>query len=221
MIHFSDIFFQYFSPHNFPVPDTMGRWYLHKYSSLYTRAGVIFVWKLFKIILNPQLYFDPNVPILFSRIKYLVVYFYHDHRRHRHRQTSSLSSSSTETKMSSFWRNFHNWLHWKLSFWQLPQPEMKISSKWRHFRFNDIVVIKSGVNKHTKGVNAGVRWMFFSGKQVISFVLVWITLRYWKCFINVQLFSTRKNSNNRCCHSMEKLWKILRWFYVSSDQFNA
>ena len=45
----------------------------------------------------------------------------------------------TETKMSSFWRNFNHWLHWKLSFWQLPvQPVMKISSKWRHFRFSVI-----------------------------------------------------------------------------------
>ena len=34
-------------------------------------------------------------------------------------------------------RNFNHWLHWKLSFWQLPvQPVMKISSKWRHFRFS-------------------------------------------------------------------------------------
>ena len=42
-----------------------------------------------------------------------------------------------ETKMSSFWRNFYHWLHWKLSFWQLPmQPVMKISSKWKHFRFS-------------------------------------------------------------------------------------
>ena len=40
--------------------------------------------------------------------------------------------------MSSFWRNFHHWLHWKLSFWQLSvQPVMKISSKWRHFRFSE------------------------------------------------------------------------------------
>ena len=39
--------------------------------------------------------------------------------------------------MSSFWRNFNHWLHWKLSFWQLPvQPVMKISSKRRHFRFS-------------------------------------------------------------------------------------
>ena len=39
----------------------------------------------------------------------------------------------TETRIS-FWRNFHHWLQWKLSFWQLPvQPMMKISSKWRYF----------------------------------------------------------------------------------------
>ena len=43
----------------------------------------------------------------------------------------------TETEMSSFWWNFHHWLHWKLSKWQLPvQPMIKISSKWRHFRFS-------------------------------------------------------------------------------------
>ena len=46
---------------------------------------------------------------------------------------------NTETKMSSFWRNFHHWLHWKLSLWQLPvQPVMIISSKWRHFRFCEL-----------------------------------------------------------------------------------
>ena len=49
----------------------------------------------------------------------------------------SVRSFFTETKMLSFWRNFNHWLHWKLSFWQLPvQPVMKISSKWRHFRFS-------------------------------------------------------------------------------------
>ena len=43
----------------------------------------------------------------------------------------------TETEMLSFWWNFHHWLHWKLSFWQLSvQPVMKISSKRRHFRFS-------------------------------------------------------------------------------------
>ena len=39
--------------------------------------------------------------------------------------------SYTETGMSSFWWNFHHWLHWKLSFWQLPvQPVTKISSNY-------------------------------------------------------------------------------------------
>ena len=45
--------------------------------------------------------------------------------------------------MSSFWRNFHHWLHWKLSFWQLPvQPVMIISSKWRHFRFSAFLITR-------------------------------------------------------------------------------
>ena len=39
--------------------------------------------------------------------------------------------------MLSFWWNFHHWLHWKLSKRQLPmQSVMKISSRWRHFRFS-------------------------------------------------------------------------------------
>ena len=43
----------------------------------------------------------------------------------------------TETEMLSFLLNFHHWLHWKLSFWQLSvQPVIKISSQWWHFRFN-------------------------------------------------------------------------------------
>ena len=46
----------------------------------------------------------------------------------------------TETEMSSFWWNYHHWQHWKLSKWQLPvQSVMKISSKWRHFRFSDVM----------------------------------------------------------------------------------
>ena len=54
------------------------------------------------------------------------------------RELGPNNSNTTETKMSSFWWNFHHWLHWKLSFWQLSvQPVMKISSKWRHFRFSD------------------------------------------------------------------------------------
>ena len=44
--------------------------------------------------------------------------------------------------MSSFWRNFHHWLHRKLSKWQLSvQSVIKISSKWQHFRFSGLGVI--------------------------------------------------------------------------------
>ena len=64
----------------------------------------------------------------------------------------TIAKSITETEMSSFWWNFHHWLHWKLSKWQLPvQPVMKISSKWRHFRFSDcadiIAALHHNVNK--------------------------------------------------------------------------
>ena len=39
--------------------------------------------------------------------------------------------------MLSFWQIFHYWLHWKLSFWQLPvQPVMKILSKWKIVHFH-------------------------------------------------------------------------------------
>ena len=49
----------------------------------------------------------------------------------------------SEREMLAFWRNFYHWLHWKLSFWQLPvQPVMKISSKWRHSHFS-VICIKS------------------------------------------------------------------------------
>ena len=48
---------------------------------------------------------------------------------------------NTETKMSSFWWNFHHWLHRKLSKWQLSvQPVTKISSKWWHFRFSERLI---------------------------------------------------------------------------------
>ena len=46
----------------------------------------------------------------------------------------------TDTQMSSFWRNFHHWLHWKLLLWQLPvESVMKTKSKWKHFRFSGTV----------------------------------------------------------------------------------
>ena len=82
------------------------------------------------------------------------------------------SVTSTETKMSSFWRNFNHWLHWKLSFWQLPvQPVMKISSKWRHFRFSV------------------PHWFLFLYSQVNTFVQVFHLIpllhRHWVNYIIV------------------------------------
>ena len=68
-----------------------------------------------------------------NSIHYLIAKFYTCH-------------NSTETKMSSLWRNFHHWLHWKLSFWQLPvQPVMNISSKWRLFCFSE----QSFISRHS------------------------------------------------------------------------
>ena len=44
---------------------------------------------------------------------------------------------STETEMSSFWLDFHHWLHGKLSKWQHSvHPVTTISSKWQHFRLS-------------------------------------------------------------------------------------
>ena len=63
---------------------------------------------------------------------------------HQSRRPMNWYSLNMNTeKMSSFWWNFHYWLHWKLSKWQLPvQPVMKISSKWRHFRFSEVATLK-------------------------------------------------------------------------------
>ena len=80
----------------------------------------------------------------------------------KHRRLDCLLNSlpnaqfNTETKMSSFWRNFNHWLHWKLSFWQLPvQPVMKISSKWRHFRFSEREHQSSAAHAFVRGIH---RW---------------------------------------------------------------
>ena len=48
--------------------------------------------------------------------------------------THKTHKTCIEIRMLSFWWNFHHWLHWKLSKWQLPvQSVLKISSKWQHF----------------------------------------------------------------------------------------
>ena len=61
--------------------------------------------------------------------------------------TCNVAIAYTETEMSSFWRNFHHWLHRKLSKWQLSvQSVIKISSKWQHFRFS--VAAPPNVEQH-------------------------------------------------------------------------
>ena len=58
---------------------------------------------------------------------------FHSHIRRTELFTYHLD---TETKMSSFWWNFHHWLHWKLSVWQLSvQPVMKNLIKMKTFPF--------------------------------------------------------------------------------------
>ena len=48
----------------------------------------------------------------------------------------------TKTEISLFRWNCHHWLHWKLSFGQLPvQPMMKISLKW-YLRFSVVMKLQ-------------------------------------------------------------------------------
>ena len=74
--------------------------------------------------------------------------------------------------MSSFWWNFHHWLHWKLSKWQLPvQPVMKISSKWRHFRFSEghrRHVVSLGHSDFTKMHHSGVRGYYPDSNKLVT-----------------------------------------------------
>ena len=63
----------------------------------------------------------------------------------------------TEMEMLSFWWNFHHWLHWKLSKWQLPvQSMMKISSKWWHLCLNVVQIVlwfgTGGFNPYCSGL---------------------------------------------------------------------
>ena len=91
------------------------------------------------------------------------------HHYHYHNNRQYHSHYYTEMRMLSFWRNFHHSLQWKLSKWQLPvQPMIKISSKWRHFRFKDIAVISKTCEIiseltisqffNTKYLDRGIKW---------------------------------------------------------------
>ena len=97
----------------------------------------------------------------------------------------------TETKMSSFWWNFHHWLHWKLSFWQLSvQPAMKISSKWRHFRFSvaqigfwQAVHNMKATELDPLGQNHSTKFMLFNFERKKFILLLfnhYISIHSWK-----------------------------------------
>ena len=83
----------------------------------------------------------------------------------------------TETEMSSFWRNFRHWLHWKLSFWQLSvQPVMKISSKWWHFRkchhFDEIFVTGCTESCHFDNFRCSQWWKFHQNDDIFGNVII-------------------------------------------------
>ena len=89
----------------------------------------------------------------------------------------------TETEMSSFWRNFHHWLHRKLSKWQLSvQSVIKISSKWQHFRFSDVSLNFIGISHldrdemDTIPQKAFFKRIFFNGN-------VWISIKTSSKFV--------------------------------------
>ena len=101
-----------------------------------------------------------------------------------------ITTKYTETEMSSFWWNFHHCLHWKLSKWQLPvQPVIKISSKWRHFRFSV---------QHYKTVSYNTLLMYIFLRLVLIY-LIWVQLDH--LFVKY-LIGTRKSMRHTTimCH---------------------
>ena len=55
-----------------------------------------------------------------------------------HRKLTCIYIFNTETEMSSLLRNLRHCLHYNVSKWHIQvQPVAKISSKWRHYRFNE------------------------------------------------------------------------------------
>ena len=94
--------------------------------------------------------------------------------------------TDTET---SFWWNFHLWLHWKLSIWQLPvQTVMKISSKC-HFHFSDSIGINTWIRPPPDSMACGIRaWFGFAWfswgytlTQKCHFDEIFITGCTWSC----------------------------------------
>ena len=68
-----------------------------------------------------------------------------------------ISEFVTEKQMSSFWRNFNHWLHWKSSFRQLPmQPVIKISSNELQLPVRPVIKISSKWHFCCSGCVSGI-----------------------------------------------------------------
>ena len=125
----------------------------------------------------------------------------------------------TETKMLSFWLNFHHWLRWNLSKRQLPvQAVVKISSK-RYFHFSDMripVVEKGPWYGSLFSTKASVSrfahwnkyfWTTWSLKQ-ISFHYHSNLLKFWLMFPSPQKYVR----TSTCRHFLQLLQlKLSQW----------
>ena len=103
--------------------------------------------------------------------------------------------------MSSFWWNFHHWLHWKLSKWQLPvQPVIKISSKWRHFRFSDCTVLRQNI-----GVFALKTHPITRPRGRAMGCVLWDSGENWPRYNGTALYKeNRPETNNKTQHSVNR-----------------
>ena len=121
-------------------------------------------------------------------------------------------------KMQPFWRNFHRWLHWKLSKWQLPvQPVMKISSKWHSASMNNkhhvIHRTQPELLVKQEQYEGGTSWR--KNTSLVQHVTTqtvytqyWI-IRVWLLFVNVVSWSTMTSSNGK------RYWPFVRGIHRS------
>ena len=109
--------------------------------------------------------------------------------------------------MMSFWRNFHHWLHWKLSFWQLSvQAVMKISSKWRHFHFNVWSCNRHLIIAHPFGMSFKV---FIIDIYIYIYIDIYMK-KNQQCY-NVTTLSSDFNSQ-QTPHTSPSRWALVRIF---------
>ena len=127
--------------------------------------------------------------------------------------------------MSSFWWNFHHWLHWKLSKWQLPvQPVMKISSKWRHFRFSvrRRISIRTSQHRYTSALKC---WKWALYHKMVCWELkheticcvpnkknwIWITMK----LVHSLVHSIKRKPSNSLCYNVNCTYKRAKTYRFS------